>query len=547
MSQPLTFRQPFGATLPLRQKLALMYVLMLSMFLVALDQSIVATAIPHIVADLGGFSLLPWVFTLYVLTSTVIIPPIGKLTDMFGRKKFIIPGVAIFVLSSAACGFAPSMAWLILARGVQGIGGGVIIACVFAVLGDLFTPVERAKYFPLFIGMFTFAGLIGPVFGGFLTDGPGWRWCFYINLPVGVLATGFLLLRLPAGGGSGGRLSDVDFLGSFLLTIASSALLLAVAWSQQVFGWTAAPTLGLLGTTVAFSALFVLQERRHPQAIIPLSLFRNVTYVQSILIVLCAASMIFSAGQFLPTYVQIALGASARMSGLITAPQGLGVFVSGLLSGQLIARTGRYKYQMIAGSFGLVVVSALVRRVDASTVQWHLAALLILMGLCAGFVMPLTQVLTQGAVSQAEQGVAASTRQFFQQIAQVMGLALLGLVFTGSYTSGFERSSAPFASSVPPAAYAQFHDEPSITLDARRFEPLRRQMLETPGGEALLSKAVAAQKDGVAKGIQEVFTGSMVAAACIFLICLTLREITLRRSFDAEHTPVNALPDAELV
>lgn len=533
MSHTLAAPVPLGATLPMRQKLILMYVMMLTMFVVAIDQSIVATAIPHIVADLGGFNLLPWVFTLYVLTSTVVIPPIGKLTDMFGRKAFLIPGIVLFVAASAACGAAPTMPLLIVARGVQGIGGGIIVACVFATLGDLFTPVERAKYFPLFIGMFTFAGLVGPTFGGFLTDGPGWRWCFFINLPVGALAIAFTGWRLPRGGGAGGRVSQIDFAGTALLAVATTALLLAMAWARAAYGWTAPQTLGLFGVAALFLALFIRQEARHPQAIIPLSLFRNVPFVQAVLITLCAASMIFSAGQFLPTYVQISLGESARMSGVILTPQGLGVFLSGLLTGQLISRVGRYKVQMIAGAIGLVTASGLLRQIDAAARPLDVALLLTFMGLSAGLVMPVTQVIIQGSVSQAEQGVASSARQFFMQIAQVMGLAILGLVFTASYTSGFQARSAQFAQQLPPTAYAAFLHDPTVTLDAHRWAPVRDLIAAQPDGDALLARTLTAQRAAVADGTDNIFTGTMIASALILVICLTLKEITLRRSFDA--------------
>ena len=487
MSQQQVNRVPLGATLAMRQKLALMYVLMLTMFLTALDQSIVATAVPHIVADLGGFRLLPWVFTIYVLTSTVIIPPIGKLTDMFGRKPFVIPGIAIFVLASAACGAAPNMPLLILARGVQGIGSGIIIACVFATLGDLFTPVERAKYFPLFIGMFTFAGLIGPTLGGFLTDGPGWRWAFYLNLPVGLLAAIFITLRLPGGGGTGGRISQIDFLGSALLAVATSTLLVAFAWAHHDFGWMAPQTISLLAVSFVFGVAFLLQEKRHPQAILPLSLFRNVPFVQAVLVTLCAASMLFSAGQFLPTYVQISLGQTARMSGLIATPQGIGVFLTGLLTGQLISRIGRYKLQMIVGSIGLIVANGLLSQIGADSSRLHIAGLLLFSGLSAGLVMPVTQVIIQGSVSQRDQGIASSARQFFLQIAQVMGLAFLGLIFTSSYTSGFTARSADFAAQLPPAAYQAFSVDPTISLDAQRFAPIKRAIEAQPNGEATLS------------------------------------------------------------
>jgi MFS family permease len=254
--------------------------------------------------------------------------------------------------------------------------------------------------------------------------------------------------------------------------------------------------------------------------------------MQAILITVFAASMIFSSGQFMPTYLQISLGTSASLSGMVLTPQGIGVFLTGLLTGQVIARTGRYKYQMILGSLAMVGFSSLLLRLDAGSSLLWVTVILALNGMCGGLVMPVTQVITQGAVSQAEQGVASSGRQFFLQIAMVMGLAILGLAFTSSYSAGFERHSAAFSEQLPAEAYEAFHADPTITLDEARFEPVRAQIEQQPEGAVLLERTLQAQREGVADGIVAVFTGTFIAAIAIFVICITLREITLRRSFD---------------
>src|SRR5690349_8653083 len=220
MTQGAIETRALGEYLSPRQKFLVLNSLMIGMFISALDQSIVATATPHIVADLGGFKYLSWIVTIYLLASTVTVPLVGKLSDMFGRKPFILVGIALFVAASAGCGAAPTMLTLVIARGIQGIGGGILFGCVFATLGDLFTPLERAKYMGYFIGAFTLASLIGPTLGGFLTDGPGWRWCFYINVPVGAIATVAVWKNLPHTM-NGGSIRNVDFLGSGLLSAAT--------------------------------------------------------------------------------------------------------------------------------------------------------------------------------------------------------------------------------------------------------------------------------------------------------------------------------------
>ncbi len=269
-----------GDILTSRQKFLLLNSLMMAMFISALDSSIVSTATPHILADLGGFNLLSWVFTVYLLASTVVVPLVGKLSDMFGRKPFILIGIAIFVTASAACGAAPTMPLLILARAVQGIGGGMLFGCVFATIGDMYTPIERAKYMGYFIMAFTLASLTGPTIGGILTDGPGWRWCFYINLPVGAAAAALIWANLP-NVRQGGSLGRIDFLGAALLSASTICVLLGLVWSNEEYGWASPETIGLFVAGAVLCVAFVFQESRHSEAILPLTLFRNRVFVQS--------------------------------------------------------------------------------------------------------------------------------------------------------------------------------------------------------------------------------------------------------------------------
>ncbi len=236
--------QALGEFLSQRQKWLLLVSLMLCMFVSALDGSIVATATPRILADLGGFSKLSWVFTVYLLSSTVVVPLVGKLSDMFGRKYFLVAGIAIFTIGSASSGAAPSMLFLIGSRAIQGVGGGMIFACVFATLGDLFHPAERGKYIGFFTGTFSLAAISGPTIGGLLTDNAGWRWCFYVNIPVAILAITFIWRNLPYSK-KGGQLSRVDFLGAALLSSATVSLLLALVWANEAFGWGSTETVGL--------------------------------------------------------------------------------------------------------------------------------------------------------------------------------------------------------------------------------------------------------------------------------------------------------------
>ena len=526
MTQAETQR-PLGELLTPRQRFLLLNSLMLCMFFSALDGSIVATATPSILADLGGFNLLSWVFTIYLLASTVVVPIAGKLSDMFGRKPFILAGIVAFVTASAACGLAPNMPFLIVARGLQGIGGGILFACVFATVGDLFTPIERAKYMGYFIGAFTLASITGPTIGGFLTDGPGWRWCFYINLPVGALAMAFIWKNLPSTR-KGGRLANIDFLGAGLLSVATVTLLLALVWGHEAFGWGGTETIALFAAAAVFTVLFVLQERRHPQAIFPVALFRNRTFVQANLLASLSGAAIFGAIQYLPTFIQTSLRASATASGIVSTPQSLGLLFSSIIGGQLVARTGRFKYQVILGAVLITVGAALMQGLDVGEAKWHIALFMVVFGLGSGLMGPTVSVIVQASVPQEFIGVATSGRQFFMQIGQVMGVAILGVIFSTTYSSAFSGDISSQAHDVlPPAVYQKFQD-PTLALDKQGFAAVQAEILALPNGQAVLDSALNGQREAVAAAIDRLFLAAAIVAAAMIVLAVTLKEIPLR-------------------
>ena len=356
---------PLGEILDRRQRWALLLSLMCAMFVGALDQTIVATATPSILADLGGFSLLSWLFTSYMLASTVVIPIVGKLSDTYGRKLFVIAGVLIFTLASAACGAAPSIGALIVFRAVQGIGGGMIFSSVFATIGDIFPPAERGKYIGMFTGTFSLASILGPTVGGFLTDSVDWRWIFYINIPFSLIAIPAIWFNLPLRRAA--RRPKIDFIGAALLSTASVLLLFALVWAGDKYAWASPEILSLFAGTGLFVAAFILQERRHPEPMMPLHLFKNPVFVLSNLIVFTLGVGMFGVLQYLPVFVQTALGASATASGVITTPQSLGVLFASFFGGQIIARSGKYKYLALVGSVTILAAMVFLTRLDVDT------------------------------------------------------------------------------------------------------------------------------------------------------------------------------------
>lgn len=532
MAQQAPATIALGDMLTNRQKWLLLGSLMLCMFISALDNSIVATATPRILADLGGFSLLSWVFTVYMLSSVVCVPIVGKLSDMFGRKKFLLGGIALFTFASALVGAAPSMIFLICARALQGVGGGTIFSCVFATLGDLFSPAERGKYMGFFTGTFSMASISGPLVGGVLTDSLGWRWCFYVNVPIAILATVFITRNLPFTR-RGGRISQIDFVGAALLSTATVSLLLALVWAQDRFGWGSPETISMFVAAAVLVALFAIQESRHPEAIFPLMLFKNRVFVQANLLVMLSGAGIFGAIQYLPTFVQTALGSSATGSGIITTPQSLGLLTTSFIGGQLLTRTGKFKYQVIFGAVLIVTATTLLHTIGVGEAKWHIILYMATYGLGSGLVMPTMSVITQSAVDHRFMGVATSGRQFFMQIGQVLGTAIFGVVLATSFTNSIhERIPADTQAAVAPATLAAF-DDPTLPLDPRNYDPVKNDILALPGGQQHLDVILDAQKHSVAKAIQNIFLGSALAAVGVLIMAITIPEIPLRRGFGA--------------
>ena len=315
--------------------------LMLCLFLSALDQTIVATALPTIVGDLGGLDQISWVVTAYLLSSTVSVPLFGKISDLYGRKLMLQVTIAIFLLGSVLAGFAQSMPQLILARGVQGVGGGGIMAMTFTILGDILSPRERGKYVGYFTGVFASASVIGPLVGGFFVDHVSWRWVFLINLPLGaiamVVAARYLHIRKTV------RPHSIDLLGALLLTVSVTSVLLASSWGGQEYAWGSPQIVGLFVIGVVLAVAFVLQERRAQEPILPLRLFRDRVFTVCVTLSALLGSVMIGASTFLPLFLQVVTGASATSSGLLLIPMMAGVVIGSNVCGRLVHRTGRYK------------------------------------------------------------------------------------------------------------------------------------------------------------------------------------------------------------
>ncbi|MDQ2943113.1 MAG: MFS transporter [Candidatus Dormibacteraeota bacterium] len=399
---------------------------MLALLLAALDQTIVGTAIPRIVADLNGLDRLAWVTTAYLVTSTTMTPIAGKLGDLFGRKPFLLAGMIGFVISSAVCGLAQDMTQLIVARGVQGIFGGVLFATVFSVIGDLFPPQTRGRVQGLFGGVFGLASIVGPTGGGFITDHWSWRWVFEVNIPVGIIAVAVVAVGLPYVK-SKASWRDIDFWGAVTLAAGVVPLLIALSITRD-HAWTSPEVVGLLAFSAAMLGTFVFVESRVEHPIVPLELFKNPTFTVSMIVCFLTAFGMFGSILFTPLVFQGVLGISATNSGALITPMMFGLIAASTLTGFVMRRIKYYRFLGTIGVAVMILGMWLLSQITPASAEWHVVAALIVVGLGIGVTFPLYLVAVQTALPRHYLGVATSQIQFWRNLGGTVGSAILGAV-----------------------------------------------------------------------------------------------------------------------
>ncbi|MER7696073.1 MULTISPECIES: MFS transporter [unclassified Streptomyces] len=403
--------------------------LMLTLLLAALDQMIVATALPKIVGELHGLEKMSWAVTAYLLASTIVLPLYGKLGDLFGRKGVFQFAIVVFIIGSALAGWSRTMDELIAFRAVQGIGGGGLMIGVQAIIADIVPARERGRYMGLIGAVFGLASVAGPLLGGFFTDHASWRWCFYINVPFGLvtLAVIAVVLKLPRPAVR----PRLDILGAVLLAAASTCLVLVTSWGGTEYAWGSGTILGLAAGAVVTAALFVAAEHRAAEPIIPLRLFRDSVFNVTGLVGAVVGIALFGAASYLPTYLQMVDGASATESGLLMLPMMMGIVGGSVVSGQLITRTGRYRIYPILGSAVSVVGMWLLSLLEADTSPLAYSLYQAVLGIGIGLVMSVLVLAVQNSVRPADLGTATSANNYFRQIGGSVGAAIFGTLFAG--------------------------------------------------------------------------------------------------------------------
>ncbi len=503
-----------AATLPVAQRRQSVWVvfigLMLVLLMAALDSTIVATALPTIVGDLGGLDHISWVVTAYLLAQTAVTPLYGKLGDLYGRKIVLQVGLVVFLIGSALCGAAQSLTELIIFRAVQGLGGGGLIVSTMAAIGDIVPPRERGRYQGLFGAVFGLASVIGPLLGGFLTTNLTWRWIFYVNLPVGVLAFVVLMATFPSR--TDHVRHQVDYLGAGLLAAALSAIVLLCTLGGTTYKWGSPATILLAVAAVVLVVLFALTERRVPEPVLPLRLFANRIFSVTSAMGLVVGFALFGSVTYLPLFLQVVNGASPTSSGLQILPLIGGLLITSIASGQLISRTGKYKPFPIAGTAIMVVGLSLLSTMDAQTSRLEASAFMFILGLGLGLVMQVLVLAVQNSVGYEDLGVATSGATLFRSIGGAVGTSILGSIFAS-------RLAAELTSLLPPGTSA------GARAAAAHANPAALAKLPAP--------LHAAYIQAFTNALNTVFVVAAAVAGFAFLLSWVLEQRPLRETIAA--------------
>lgn len=409
--------------------------LVIVMLMSSLNQTILAPSLPTIVGELHGVEHMSWVITIFILLSTITMPVYGKLSDQFGRKPFLIFAIVSFMAGSVVGALAQNMNWLIFARALQGLGGGGLMILSQAVIADVIPPRDRGRYMGIIGGVFAFSSVAGPLIGGWITEGPGWRWAFWLNLPLAILSILAVIFLLPHRPFRDREKHNIDYLGSLILMAGTSALVLATIWGGNQYEWTSPQIIGLLVFSVVAALVFIPVENRAAEPVMPMYLFKNRNFVLTLGASLALGVAMFGAVEYIPTYLQMALGVSATVAGLLMIPMMGVMLVVSIVTGRLVSKTGRYKGYVTSGTAIVALGLFLLSTVSIDTPTWLFCVYLGVMGAGLGMSMQFLTLIVQNAFPVSVVGTATAANNFFRQVGATVGASLVGGLFTSRLTS----------------------------------------------------------------------------------------------------------------
>lgn len=486
--------------------------LMLAMLLGALDMTIMSTATPLIISDLGGFEQYSWVFTAYMLTSTVFVPIFGKLADLYGRRLIYQIGLGLFIVGSALCGFAESMTQLIWFRALQGVGGAALMPIAIVIIGDLFPPDKRGKVQGLFGAVFGMASVAGPALGGIITDYLSWEWTFWINLPLGIFSILIFSFALQEKRGEMKRY--IDYLGAGLLMAGITALLLALVFGGHEYPWNSKEIIGLFAASFVLLAAFTYIQTKVPEPLVPLQLFRNRVITVSVVIGFFLGASMMGAISYIPLYVQGVIGVSPSLAGYVLTPMMLAMITSSIVSGRLITKL-TYR-TIVLSSMGLLVASFyLFTTLTVSTPTWQVVLFMVLAGLGMGPMNPLLTIAVQNSAEAHVQGVATSSLAFFRTIGGTIGVAVMGTMMNNKMASEMEHVTSQLPA--PLQSQAEMFTDPNLLLREEFRQQVPAELLNL-------------MKEALSNSVTFIFWTSVVLAALCWMVGLLYqRERVVRR------------------
>jgi EmrB/QacA subfamily drug resistance transporter len=498
--------------LPRRQVMTALIGTMASMFLGSIFMTVTTTAMPRIITDLGGFSQYTWVFTAYIIAETVSLPLTGKLSDMYGRKWLFIGGMALFTLGALLSGFSHTMNELIVYRVVQGFGFGAMSALGFIVIGDLFPPEERGKYSGIMAGVFGFSSVIGPTIGGILTDALSWRWCFFMAVPIGVIIVLLFIFMFPDFR-IGGTRHKVDYAGVVFLSLFLVPLMLALNWGGAQYPWGSAIIIGLIVFSLAAFWVFVLVERRAPEAIIPMALFKNRVVLVSSIVAFLQGAAFFPVVTFIPLFFQGVLGASATESGGFMTPMMLGMALGSFVGGQALSRTGgHYRAQGAIGFTIAAVGFLLLARMTPATTFLAASVFIAITGFGNGNIMPIHTIAVQNTVPYEVMGTATSLISLLRPVGGALGLAVVGSVLNNQFAATFLASlPASVTSVVSPAELQSLINNPQALVSPEAQVALHNMFVGVAGGESIFTELLTMLRNALSSSLATIFMVFFIA------------------------------------